>query len=73
MLATLPLVEFTEIGFVVALGVLLDTIVVRIGAGDRADLGYRTARLVAQRAGAPRSTSAERTVEPGKQVSDRRP
>ncbi|MGP7996683.1 MAG: MMPL family transporter [Streptosporangiaceae bacterium] len=29
MLATLPLVEFTEIGFAVALGVLLDTIVVR--------------------------------------------
>ncbi len=29
MLGTLPLVEFTEIGFAVALGVLLDTIVVR--------------------------------------------
>src|SRR6516165_11400313 len=29
MLSTLPLVEFTEIGFAVALGVLLDTIVVR--------------------------------------------
>jgi RND superfamily putative drug exporter len=29
MLGTLPLVEFTEIGFTVALGVLLDTIVVR--------------------------------------------
>ncbi len=29
MLAMLPLVEFTEIGFAVALGVLLDTIVVR--------------------------------------------
>ena len=29
MLATLPLVEFTEIGFAVALGVLLDTLVVR--------------------------------------------
>ncbi|MBV9452160.1 MAG: MMPL family transporter [Streptosporangiaceae bacterium] len=29
MLATLPLVEFTEIGFAVALGVLLDAIVVR--------------------------------------------
>jgi RND superfamily putative drug exporter len=28
-LATLPLVEFTEIGFTVALGVLLDTIIVR--------------------------------------------
>lgn len=29
MLGTLPLVTFTEIGFAVALGVLLDTIVVR--------------------------------------------
>jgi RND superfamily putative drug exporter len=29
MLSTLPLVEFTEIGFAVALGVLLDTLVVR--------------------------------------------
>src|SRR5260370_15734771 len=29
MLGTLPLVQFTEIGFTVALGVLLDTIVVR--------------------------------------------
>jgi RND superfamily putative drug exporter len=29
VLGTLPLVEFTEIGFAVALGVLLDTIVVR--------------------------------------------
>ena len=29
MLATLPLVEFTEIGFAVALGVLMDTIIVR--------------------------------------------
>jgi RND superfamily putative drug exporter len=29
MLSTLPLVEFTEIGFAVALGVLIDTIVVR--------------------------------------------
>lgn len=29
MLGTLPLVEFTEIGFAVAIGVLLDTIVVR--------------------------------------------
>jgi uncharacterized membrane protein YdfJ with MMPL/SSD domain len=29
MLGTLPLVQFTEIGFAVALGVLLDTIVVR--------------------------------------------
>ena len=29
MLSTLPLVEFTEIGVAVALGVLLDTIVVR--------------------------------------------
>lgn len=30
MLGTLPLVRFTEIGFTVALGVLLDTIVVRL-------------------------------------------
>ena len=29
MLGTLPLVEFTEIGFAVALGVLLDTVIVR--------------------------------------------
>jgi RND superfamily putative drug exporter len=29
MLGTLPLVEFTEIGFAVALGVLMDTIIVR--------------------------------------------
>jgi len=29
MLGTLPLVTFTEIGFTVALGVLLDTIIVR--------------------------------------------
>jgi len=29
MLSTLPLVEFTEIGFAVALGVLIDTIIVR--------------------------------------------
>jgi putative drug exporter of the RND superfamily len=29
MLGTLPLVIFTEIGFAVALGVLLDTIIVR--------------------------------------------
>ena len=29
MLGTLPLVEFTEIGFAVALGVPLDTIIVR--------------------------------------------
>ncbi len=29
MLATLPLVEFTEIGFAVAVGVMLDTIIVR--------------------------------------------
>jgi RND superfamily putative drug exporter len=29
MLATLPLVTFTEIGFAVALGVLIDTIIVR--------------------------------------------
>ena len=29
MLAMLPLVEFTEIGFAVALGVLMDTIIVR--------------------------------------------
>jgi len=43
MLATLPLVEFTEIGFAVALGVLMDTIIVRsvlvtsltLDAGDR--------------------------------------
>jgi putative drug exporter of the RND superfamily len=43
MLGTLPLVEFTEIGFAVALGVLLDTIVVRsvLVTALTLDLGWR--------------------------------
>jgi putative drug exporter of the RND superfamily len=43
MLATLPLVEFTEIGFAVALGVLMDTIIVRsvLVTSLNLDLGRR--------------------------------
>jgi RND superfamily putative drug exporter len=43
MLGTLPLVTFTEIGFAVALGVLLDTIVVRsvLVTALTMDLGHR--------------------------------
>ncbi len=64
MLGTLPLVEFTEIGFAVALGVLLDTIRGPLGARDGAEPGHRTARLVAQRAG---SAPAPGLPPPGRQ------
>ena len=51
VLATLPLVLFAEIGFAVAFGVLLDTIVVRSVLVTGPQPGHRPAHLVAEQAG----------------------
>ena len=60
-LATLPLVILTEIGFCVAIGVLIDTIIVRsvlvtalnLDLGDRVWWPSRLSRPAGQVAGAP--------------------
>ena len=75
MLGTLPLVEFTEIGFAVALGVLLDTIIVRsvLVTALTLDIGRHIwwPSALARRA-ARRSGRAASRGEPGKQGSDGR-
>jgi putative drug exporter of the RND superfamily len=60
-LATLPLVILTEIGFCVAIGVLIDTIIVRsvlvtalnLDLGDRMWWPSRLSRPLVQAAGSP--------------------
>ena len=65
MLATLPLVEFTEIGFAVALGVLLDTIVVRsvLVTALTLDIGRRVWRPSALACPGQRQQSARANPE----------
>ncbi len=53
-LAVLPLVTLTEIGFTIAIGVLLDTFIVRTPSGSCARARDRRPRLVAVRARADR-------------------
>ena len=50
VLGTMPLVAFVEIGVAVALGVLLDTLVVQVGAGHRAQPRPGQPHLVAEQA-----------------------
>ena len=71
MLGTLPLVEFTEIGFAVALGVLLDTIIVRsvLVTSLTLDIGRHVWWPSAL---AARPPGRSLLGEPGKQGSDAR-
>jgi RND superfamily putative drug exporter len=55
VLTTLPLTQFLQIGFAVAFGVLLDTLLGAHGARPRAVLRRRPADLVAFAAGPARS------------------
>ena len=74
VLGTLPLVEFTEIGFAVAVGVLDRHDHRQVGARDRADVGHRAAHVVAERARAPAAPGwgYDPPEPPGRQVGDRR-
>ena len=57
VLGTLPVVAFAEIGVAVALGVLLDTIIVRAVLGHRAEPRHRPAHVVAERDAATRTAT----------------
>ena len=64
VLGTLPLVFLAELGFAVAFGVLLDTLVVRVVPGAGADVRHRPADLVAEPAGARRRAADRSAGEP---------
>ena len=64
VLATIPATFLTELGFAVAFGILLDTIVVRSAAGHRAEPGRRPVDVVAEQAGA-KARPGPRGAQPG--------